>query len=214
MLGNAGERFRPSDFIHRIKHMKRLFAARRWICAWACVGMIFPFSAADGQQPGPLPDRPIAPASDPVPAILDVELAPGGILSGQVVDAGGAPLGHVSVSVWRDTQEIGRTVSDREGRFAVSGLNGGLHRVVAANGALGMQLCRAWAPDTAPPIAQRGVLVVASGTVARGDGPPPVLPPAPVLWMTTPWVLAGAVVLAVAVPVAVFNHRENKTSKS
>ena len=127
--------------------MKRHYAAQRWICAWACVGMIAPFSAIQGQQPGPQPDRPVAPAvdrvTDPAPAILDVELAPGGVLSGQVVDAGGTPLAQVPVSVWRDTTELGRTVSDKEGRFAISGLNGGLHRVVAADGKLGMQLCRA-----------------------------------------------------------------------
>ncbi len=189
--------------------MKRHFAAQRWLCAWACVGMMISWSPASGQEP----ERPVAPNTDPVPAILDVQLAPGGVLAGQVVDSSGVPLPKAPVSVWRDNVELARMTTGADGRFAVSGLNGGLHRVSIGDGSLGVQLCRCWAPGTAPPAAQGGVLMVASGGVARGDSPP-TMPAAPVLWATTPWVMAGAVVLAVAVPVAVFNHRENKVSKS
>jgi hypothetical protein len=63
-------------------------------------------------------------------------------------------------------QEIARTLTDSEGNFRVDGLKGGVHRVNAADQ---QSLYRLWAPSTAPPAAQRGLMLVSATDVVRGQ---------------------------------------------
>jgi hypothetical protein len=63
-------------------------------------------------------------------------------------------------------------------------------------------VCRVWAPRTAPPSAQDGVLLVTDDELARGQrgcfGEGGALS-----WLSNPWVLGGIVVAAIAIPLGV-----------
>jgi hypothetical protein len=125
-----------------------------------------------------VPEKKMAPAA---PQVLDVALGGGGLLQGTVVDSQGAAMKAVPVSVWFDNQQVVSTMSDENGRFSVSGLRGGVHQVVAAQGA---SVYRLWTAEAAPPSAKPGAVIVPGETVIRGQNGYP-MPPfwrSPVLW--------------------------------
>lgn len=97
---------------------------------------------------------------------LDISLQNGGVLSGQVADASGNARSGVPVAVIAGGKEIGRTITGDKGEFQIEGLTGGVVTVDAA-GTQGN--CRLWAPGTAPPAAQQGLLVVSQDPVALGQ---------------------------------------------
>ena len=136
------------------------------------------------------------------PVVVDVALMDGGMLVGQVVDPQGAPLAKTSVSVWSQAKQIGVAVTDENGRFAVGGLRNGVYQVVAAEGHGAYRL---WTPGVAPPSAQRGALLVAGKGAVRGQDNPWCS------WLTNPWVIAGIVATAVAVPVALANSKSSSS---
>jgi len=178
---------------------------KRWLTATAvclsCLGMLLPQTvlAADAPQPdGPLPSA----VSPPMPAVNDVALQAGGALVGQVVDQQGVPLAHTPVLVRQNDQEVASTITDDNGRFEVSGLRGGLYQVVAGQG---VGIYRLWAANTAPPTAQASAMVVSGNDVVRGqDG-------GLLYWLTNPWVLAGIIAAAIAIPIAVSNHNRSSS---
>ena len=136
------------------------------------------------------------------PTAIDVALAEGGTLIGQVVNPEGAALPDVPVSLWSKDQKVATAKTDATGGFAVRGLRGGVYQVVAGSG---RREFRFWKPGTAPPLARQGVLVVAGGDTVRGN-----LPGMGALrfWLSDPWIVAGVVATAVAVPVAIYNAKE------
>lgn len=97
---------------------------------------------------------------------LDIALQTGGVLSGQVADAVGNGLAGVPVEIFAGGKEIGRSTTDKKGKFQIAGLTGGVVTVAAA-GAQGN--CRLWSPGTAPPAAQQGLLVVSQDQIACGQ---------------------------------------------
>jgi hypothetical protein len=173
---------------------------RSWVAAALCAGTAVPHAAL------------AAPAGQP--RIADVALAAGGVLSGQVVDAQGAPRPQAPVAILAEGREIIRVAAAQDGTFAVSGLKGGVYEV-ATPGQHGVY--RLWTPEAAPPAANAGVMLVAGGEIVRGQygyPPPPVPEPAPptpvgpfgrtLNWMGAhPFMTAGIVATAVAVPIAV-----------
>ncbi|HYO26348.1 MAG TPA: carboxypeptidase-like regulatory domain-containing protein [Lacipirellulaceae bacterium] len=168
---------------------------RSWAAAAACGGMLA---------------SPVAMAAPTghAAAVNDVALATGGVLTGQVVDAQGAPVAQAPVALLAEGRELIRVASAADGTFAISGLRGGIYEVAAA----GQQnVYRAWTADTAPPAAGAGVMVVSGGEVVRGQygyGPPPA-PKTGIFHKTMGWVsnhpfiTAGIVATAIAVPVAI-----------
>jgi hypothetical protein len=158
-----------------------------WYCraavALASVGLILPEAlfAATPEVTAP-------------PAVVDLALAEGGILRGQVVNGSGQVDSNAQVTVWQQGTKVASTSADTQGNFAISGLRAGLHQVAAGEGVTSY---RFWAPNTAPPAAKPQVLVVSDSQVARGNGIVSVL--------TNPWVLAGFVGAAIAVPLALNN---------
>jgi len=102
------------------------------------------------------------------PAIRDIALQTGGAMHGQVVDAQGNPCGQVAVRVVRtaDPTPLAIAQTDSQGRFAVTGLSGGLYRVETPAGAA---MYRLWAPNTAPPSATASALVVQGDPTMRGN---------------------------------------------
>ncbi len=153
-----------------------------------------------------------ADAKQPAAKIADVQLQQGGVLTGQLTDAKGAPLaGAVVVASSRTGQH--RAATDANGRFAVAGLKGGLHRIDAAGQTA---FCRAWTPGSQPPNAQTGLLLVAPGDIALGQhcgsrvggggyGYGRRSHP-----FRNPVVMGGVVAAAIAIPVAISNSDDDE----
>jgi hypothetical protein len=137
-----------------------------------------------------------------VAEIRDVELAYGGVLVGRLLDSSGQPLANMPVSVLSSGETLASMETDAEGVFAVSKLRGGVHQIATADNA---QVCRLWAPGTAPPNAGKSIDMVTDGDVVRGQyGPPPgnrFIKKAKV-WATNPFIVGGVVAAAIAIPVA------------
>jgi hypothetical protein len=197
----------------------------------------FPSMAAAAACLGLLisPTATAAPASQAA-AVIDVALADGGVLAGQAVNAQGAPLAATPVSIRAERREVLQAVTNERGEFSAHGLKGGVYEVVVAEH---RGVYRLWAPRTAPPSANRGVMAV-SGNIVRAQYAPPspaavlqtpipgyieTIPYAPagpngpgpmkksLHWMKNhPWITAGVVATAIAVPVAVSESDDDPAS--
>ena len=162
----------------------------------ACLGMLLPVECMLA-APGAAGGQPIA--------VTDVALADGGKLRGQIVDTQGTPQRKLPVAVAQVDREVATTTTDDAGCFAVCGLHGGAHQIVAGTA---QGVYRLWAPHTAPPSARPGVLLVVDGQPVRGqDGPLGY-------WLCHPWVLLGLAAVAVALPVAIHNHQSSRKPNS
>ncbi len=160
--------------------------------AWlAILGMVAPAGVLCGAE------RPLSSAA----MASDVALSPDGTLRGQVLSPQGQGLAGVHVSVSAGTRDLGSTVTGTDGRFEVRGLKGGVLLLTA--GAT-QTIVRAWTATAAPPAARSGVLVVAGQSQTLGQS-----------WSgfkkvaTNPWVIAGVVAAAVAIPVAIHNSNDD-----
>lgn len=98
--------------------------------------------------------------------LLDVSLQKGGVLVGQVLNPQGKPIAATTISVIDSRQKIAKVFTDRDGNFRVTGLKGGVFRVATLQQ---QKVCRLWAPQTAPPAAQSGVLLVSKSEVLRAQ---------------------------------------------
>lgn len=172
----------------------KILVAQRVAAAMACFGMLIQPTLAG------------APVVESAPAVADIALGEGGVFVGKLVNAHGAPLGKVAVSLQQSGREIAATTSDAEGVFAVQGLRGGLYQVVSEGGVVSYRL---WAPNTAPPGANQSALIVTGGAVVNGQYCPPTAPYAPshgrgygiLAWMREhPLLVAAGVATAIAVP--------------
>lgn len=125
---------------------------RAAICL-ACIGLVVPQGAFGGQT-----KQPLAPS--------DTRLSAGGTLAGSVVDAEGKALADVTVTVKFRGHIIARTTTTKTGRFAVSGLRGGVHDIVTPTG---RATTRFWATGTAPRAANSAVTLRAGKAIVRGQ---------------------------------------------
>jgi len=176
------------DF-NEVKNMRTARGFRQLIVALSCVGLLGG-QAARAAHPLGVPMR-------------DVALQAGGVLQGQVLDEQGAALPHTRVALTKQGEAVALTQTDAEGRFAVHGVAAGIYELQTAQSAAA---CRLWAPNTAPPAAQPSVLLISDDSVVRGQfGPGMGWGSGGGLmgWLTNPWVLAGIVAAAIAIPIAV-----------
>ncbi len=130
-----------------------ILVAQRLAAAIACLGMMIPPSVFANT---PTLAEPVA----------DVELGAGGQFVGKVVNAQGAPIGATKVSLRQAGQEVANATTDAQGRFDVQGLRGGQYQVVAEEGSV---VYRLWAPQTAPPAANKSALIVTGADVLNGQ---------------------------------------------
>jgi len=158
-----------------------------------------------------------APAALPS-SVGDVALCEGGVLLGRVVNPEGIGKAGIPVAIVAGKQELAVSKTDADGYFAFRGLRGGVYQVASSDG---QGVYRLWSPDTAPPSAEQGALVVTNEPVVRGQqcgqqcGQPGtqysnngMLPGMRYggrlrFWLSNPWVLGGLVATAVAVPVII-----------
>jgi len=150
-------------------------------------------------------------------------LAQGGLFSGQVVDSQGAVQAETEVVVSYRGKAIAQTKTDSNGMFAVRGLRSGQYNLLVSDGVVP---CRLWMDRTAPPAARSAALIVVGSQVVTGQGPlMPGFNPGPGFaspggggggilgyMQSHPMIAAGAVVTAVAVPVAVSSNNDNPSS--
>lgn len=135
------------------------------------------------------------------PHVIDVALGEGGVLLGQVVNTQGVSEANTPVKLFDGEKELAVSKTDDNGYFAFRGLRGGMYQLSAAEGT---GVYRLWAPRTAPPSANKGALLVAGEDLARGQTGARIRS-----WLSNPWVVAGIVATAVAVPVAIHNDDDD-----
>ncbi len=151
-------------------------------------------------------------AVEPAPAILDVALADGGVLHGQVVNTQGVGAAGMPVYIRTQDRDVAAATTAADGTFSVQGLKGGVYQVSTLQG---HGVYRLWSAGTAPPAAQNGAVVytqsgaVDSGVVHYtqngGDG-------ALKMFLTNPVVIAGVVATAVALPIALNQWHQTPVS--
>jgi hypothetical protein len=103
---------------------------------------------------------------------FDVELQPGGVLLGQVLNGQGGTQARALVTVRRQGQDLGRLQADAAGRFSVRGMPGGLYELATTGGS---SFYRVWTEGTAPPSARQAAILTA-GPIVRGQDPGLELP--------------------------------------
>jgi hypothetical protein len=153
----------------------------------AVLGLCLPEMALAGSQSTPAAPPPAS------RAVVDIALADGGVLHGQVVDLQGNNAMGVPVSVKTQDQQIIRTTTVKDGRFTVSGLRGGVYQVAAGQG---QGVYRLWTAKAAPPSAQKNAVVYTGAGTLK-------------MLLANPIVVAGVVGTAIAVPIALANSRSS-----
>ncbi len=173
-----------------MKNIRRSF--RTVIASLACFVMVAPVEVLAAQADGdrPIPQQPSA--SD----IADVAIQAGGVLIAQEYTAEGTPHAGTTVTIQKQGRQLVQATTDANGMLAVSGLQGGVYQL-AVGQTVGSY--RLWAPDTAPPAAKPGALLVEGQGVVRGQfggggG-----------FMGSPWVWTAIIATAITVPIAVAN---------
>ena len=134
------------------------------------------------------------------PTVVDVALGERGVMSGQVVDVQGVAAGGQQVLLTQGAREIAVTATNSEGYFSVEGVRGGVYQLITGDSIV---VLRAWAPGTAPPVAQRGVLLVAGQDVYRGQQ----AVRSARNFMAHPVTVVGVVATGIAVPIALHHSR-------
>ena len=166
-------------------------------CPMAVVGMILPLQWTHASEPH---RRAAGPGN------VDVALSPEGLLAGQLLDRRGRGLARETIAILNhNRQEIGRVSSDRDGNFFIQGLRTGTHHLIVKDH---VTTCRIWHPTVAPPSAKPSVRIVATNAVTSGQIEPLKC------FLAEPLIVAGIIAVAVAVPVAVHNHRLDRDSGS
>ncbi|MBN2023887.1 MAG: hypothetical protein JW809_13980 [Pirellulales bacterium] len=111
-------------------------------------------------------------------------------------------MADVPVVLRHQNRDVAMPKTDAKGYFAAKGLRAGVYQMAASEG---RGTYRLWAPGTAPPTAHQGALIVNHGPLARaqyGGGGLKAM-------FANPWIVAGVVATAVAVPVAVHNSQRS-----
>ncbi len=176
---------------------------QRGVVVLAAVGLLLPQTAmaAQGQK------------GRPSIRVLDVALGAENTLAGTVRDPEGAPVKESPVVLMQGKGIVATTETDARGRFAFSELQTGIYGV-GAGGVV--TACRVWAARTAPPAANRGLLIVSDDRVVRGRGPMRDCQTRMYQWISENYLLTWCIVAAaIIVPVAVIgSNQDGDRSKS
>ena len=141
-------------------HVKRWFKAIAVTAAG--FGLLLPLLAAGAEERAP--ESVAAAQRLGSVAIGDVAFDVDGTVEGMVVDTGGAPLKDIRVVVSQHGWRVSWTGTDSDGRFLFSGLRSGIYTVKTPGS---QRTFRLWAPDAAPPVASKKMLIVDNDKLAR-----------------------------------------------
>jgi hypothetical protein len=203
--------------------MKPVVLLQRFAIWLTCVGIALPNAmgasahrSADRSHSRPPHHSAPRGIEQPSP-VIDVALSQGGVLAGGVATEGAIPIAGAPVSIEQHGRVLARTASSNSGDFVFSDLQGGMYQIHSPAGSVAVRL---WAPGTAPPAAQSGVLVIRREPLVRAQctacGPGITCeechdkggqPRGPVMsLLRNPWVLATLIGAAIAVPIATHDH--------
>lgn len=172
--------------------MRRLRAGD-WASALAVVSMLTapPLSAAEQASVETRAGR----------RAIDVALDAKQTFNGRVVTLAGEPVPAAVVSLQQRDKLVARTVADRSGRFHFRVPRGGAFSLLSDGQVTPVRI---WTGQAAPPDSRRHLVVVQEKRIVRGqDGTFPYA-------AINPWVVAGLVAIAVAIPVALHNDRSDR----
>lgn len=134
------------------------------------------------------------------PMVVDVALGERGTVVGQVVDSQGVGVAERRVVLWQGSRAIASATSDARGYFDLEAGQAGVYQLAAGDSAV---VVRVWAAGTAPPVAQRGVLLVSGHEVYRGQQSVRSVRN----FLAHPVTVVGVVATGIAVPVALHHSR-------
>jgi len=171
------------------------------LVAMVTIGMVLP--------PALCADAPDIPTTAPTISttdwmIRDVALDETSSLNGRCVDSRGHGEADLPVRVLRNNVLVAEATTDAGGEFQIADLRGAVYQLQVGDQTA---LYRCWAPGTAPPHASTAA-AVSSEPIVRGQSHPLAR------GLSNPWVITGIALAAVAIPVAIHNHRDDRTPAS
>ena len=137
------------------------------VAGLACVGTLIPAGVLEAAEP-----QSETVAKKPARVVMDVRLDRDGVLHGQVVNADHKSVADAVISVREARQEIVRTKSDANGRFAVKDLKPGNYYIMAGTT---HGVYRVWMDRAAPPKSLDTVKMISDLSLLRGQDPNQVL---------------------------------------
>lgn len=116
------------------------------------------------------PDGQISKPLSELSVVRDISLSRDGRVKGQLVDRQGNPKSAIKIAVQRsDGMVVARVITDKDGRFVLSGLQGGQYMVRYGHDSI---VTRIWVEGTSPPSARNSILLVADDLAVRGQSFP------------------------------------------
>jgi hypothetical protein len=131
---------------------------------------------------------------------VDVALDQQQLLRGHVTTSNGAAAGGTSLSLWQAGKLQQQTQADEQGRFQFTLRRGGNYQLVVGNQ---LTAIRVWTAEAAPPGCVRQLVVVNGDVLRAQSGKVPYM-------RVNPWLVAGVVAAAVAIPVVLSNNRSDR----
>lgn len=183
--------------------MKRVTSSWRTVLVYAMVlSIILPPGQVVSEEPGT--NIPSLAVTVLPPRIVDLELTVANEISGTIWDANGAPRVGIPVAIRDANASIGQAETNAQGEFRIVVPRGGTYQVVAGDE---MAHVRGWAQGMAPPSAVQQIFFQGDGVIRGQVGP--------TCWgLNNPWVLAGITIAAIAIPIAIYNHRNDRDDAS
>ena len=143
----------------------------------------------------------VRPAPSSQKLIMDLVLAEGDVLRGEVWNSSGHAQIATDVVLWKDADLIGRTLTDADGKFRFEGLPTGLYRIATPDATIA---CRVWSERVAPPNARQSLLIVTNMYSARGQQP------INEVFCFNPFLMGTIIAAAIAIPIAVHNSGDGQ----
>lgn len=134
--------------------------------------------------------------------VFDVQLQDGGIFQGKYMAPNGVVQPGTTVNLRKDHKVIATTALNADGRFGFAEMRGGVFEVEVEGQVVTM---RCWAPGTAPPHAM-SELDCNQAILVRGQSHPLAA------GLGNPLVIAAIVATAIAIPIVISDHRNDRTA--